>query len=94
MGHLLIKSDQHDRPEGITIQIVENGEPFRIEKDDSSGDIYVANYNITVNGKPVIFATNLNSRSGYPLYCAYDNCEYTVFDENGDWDKEFIEAFS
>ena len=94
MGHLHIKSQQADRPDGIEIVINENGLPFQIEKDESSGDIYIANYGTFVNNLPVRFATNLNSKSNYPLHCDYENTPYMVFDENGNWDSEFIEAFT
>lgn len=93
LGYLKIKSEQHDRPDGIEISIEENGERFLIEKDESSGDIYVANYGTSVNGKAVRFATNLNSKSNFPLYCEYEDTPYGIFDDNGNWDEEFINAF-
>lgn len=91
MGNLYIQAESSTRPDGINIVIEENGEPFIIEKDSSSGDIYVSNYKTYVNGNLVRFATNLNSRSKYPLNCTYDNAEYTVFTNTGEFDQEFIE---
>lgn len=94
LGHLVIMSQSVKCPEGIKITVKENGKPFDIRKDDSSGDIYVSNYKTKVNGKLVRFETNLNSQRIYPLSCYYDNTLYAVFEDNGEFDQEFIEAFT
>lgn len=91
LGHLFIQGESSTRPHGIKIVIEENGQPFEIEKDESSGDIYISNYKTYVNGHFVRLATNLNSKHNYPLNCTYDNAEYAVFTDEGEFDSEFIE---
>lgn len=93
LGHLIIMSQSIKCPEGLKITIKENGKPFDIQKDDSSGDIYVSNYKTKVNGKLVRFETSLNSQRIYPLSCFYDNALYAVFEDDGEFDQEFIDAF-
>lgn len=94
MGHLHIMAQSVKCPDGITITIKENGQPFNIERDESSGDIYVSNYKTKVNGNLVRFESNLNSQRAYPLSCYYNNTLYAVFEDNGEFDSEFIEAFT
>jgi hypothetical protein len=94
MGHLDVMAKSSKCPSGIEIIIEENGEPFNIHKDESSGNIYISNYMCYVNQKLVRFETNLNSKSNYPLSCMFEYTPYMVFDEQGDFDSEFIEAFT
>lgn len=92
LGQLALKILDRQLPEGIDIQITETGEPFRIELDDS-GYLYVANYPCTINGSNVWFATTYNNKRAYPLLCMTDGEETIVFDDNGNFDQDFINTF-
>ncbi len=37
--------------------------------------------------------TTYNSKANFPLFCEIDNYEYQVFNEKGDFEKDFIERF-
>ena len=93
MGVLQLYIDANNTPEGITIEIKETGAPFIIEKDETSGDIYITNYECKVNGNIVRFESNLNSKAEYPLSCYFQDSIFSVFTDLGDFDNEFIEAF-
>jgi hypothetical protein len=92
MGILSLKILDCQLPEGIEITISESGNPFNIQLSDD-GSLYVANYQIKVNGQIVEFHTTYNSKSNYPFYASVDYCEYQVFDDGGEFTDEFIEQF-
>lgn len=92
MGHLnIVAGNEIAANASISITIDENGQPFEIAKDESSGDIYISNYECTVNGVVVRFQTNLNSRNPFPLQCYHNNTPYSVFLNSGELDSEFID---
>lgn len=92
MGVLALKILDNQLPDGISIIIEESGEPFEIDLGDDG--LYVSNYHITVNGEDVIMKTRYNSKSSFPFMCEIGYDEVPVFDDNGDFDEEFIEMFS
>lgn len=67
-----------------------NGEPFQIALMDE-GSLTITSIVITIKKIPVLFKTTYNSKSNYPFYAEYKNCDYTVFDEEGQFDSEFLE---
>jgi hypothetical protein len=75
-------------PDGLKIVVNETAEPFEIGATDAEY-YFVKNYPVTINGKPVFFATVVNSRDRFPLVCFIGNDEITVFDEDGDFTAEF-----
>ena len=91
MGRLSIKILDNDLPEGVSIKIDENGEPFDIVLDGVISKLYVSNYKTTVNDVEVKFGTEYNSKSNYPLYLIYGYDEIEVFDDNGDFSDEFVD---
>jgi len=94
MGLLALKVLDNQLPEGIVISIDESGEPFDIIQMEDSGDLSVVNYPVIVNGVELLFASNYNSKSNFPLYCEIDYSPITVFNEIGDFSNEFIETFT
>ena len=72
------------------MNIEESGEPFSIGLMDC-GHLTVGNYELTIKETPVILKSTYNSKSNYPLLVEYDYCDYTVFDENGEFTDEFID---
>lgn len=93
MGFLALKILDMQTPDGIDIHIEESGEPFRIGLIQD-GSLTVENYTITVNGEMVIMKSTYNSKSNFPLFCEIGYDEVPVFDENGNFDEEFIEFFN
>lgn len=55
------------------------------------GSLTITNLHINIQGKPFLFKTSYNSKANYPLFLEYDCCDYRVFDEQGNWDADFIE---
>ena len=84
---LLIHND-NNMP--INIRFEHDGDPFKIQmlKD---GSLTITNIEFLVNNISCIFKTTYNNKSNYPLFMEYDNVEYLVFDENGEFEDEFIE---
>jgi len=48
------------------------------------------NIQILIKDQPFRFMIPYNSKSQYPLLVERDNIHYPVFDEDGEFDKEFI----
>lgn len=93
MGRLALGALDRTTPEGITLDVEENGEPFDIDLSDS-GELYVSNYPVTVNGYEAFFFTSYNSKRAYPFYCRIDETDYEVFNEDGTWNKDFMQLAS
>lgn len=74
----------------VKMSYEENGEPFQI---GMTGDGYltVTNLEIYVKNKPYRFKTNYNSKSNYTLFLEHEDNDYRVFDEDGNFDTEFLE---
>lgn len=89
MGQLSLKVLDYQTPKGVEISIDENLEPFDIQLSDS-GFMFVSNYPVQVNGVEILFTTTYNSKANYPLYAWYDDEQYKVFDEDGNFHKDFI----
>ena len=89
-GQLSLKILDNKLPEGININISENGKRFLIELSDC-GSLYIKNYSTEVNGILVRFKSTYNSKSNFPFYCEYNYCDYEVFNDNGEFTSEFIE---
>lgn len=80
-------------PEGMDMQIPESGEPFDIQQDEGSGDLFIANYPVTINGRVVEFYYRYNSiEDPYPFYCVVDGELVEVFDSNGEFTADFETA--
>lgn len=93
MGLLALNILDGKQPENTVISIADNDEPFNVVLLDD-GHLTVINYPVKINGIEVIFKSTYNSKSNYPLLAEYQNCEYVVFDEHGQWDSEFLEFCS
>lgn len=92
MGQLALKIHDQQLPDNIIIEWAnEIGEPFDIQQD-INGDLFVANYRLTINGVPVYFATSYNSKNAYPLFCEIDGEIIEVFNDHGGFTNDFFEA--
>ncbi len=88
IGHLVLKiHDNSALP--CEMAFTESGKRFKIELLPE-GSLTIANYHISIKGKIFLFKTTYNSKAPYPLFLEYDNCDYPVFDESGNFDSEFI----
>lgn len=93
MGMLSLKILDCQLPEGISIKIEESGEPFKIKLSEE-GNLFVSNYEVFINDRPVMVSTTYNSKSNYPFHCMVDYCETPIFDESGEFTEEFIQTFN
>lgn len=55
------------------------------------GNLCISNIIITINNKVINFHTTYNSKSPHPFYAYHEYVEYPVFDDAGEYEKEFIE---
>lgn len=90
MGLLALNVLDGKQPENTVISISDNDEPFNVVLLDD-GHLTVINYPVKINGIEVVFKSTYNSKSNYPLLAEYQDCEYVVFDEQGQWDSEFLD---
>lgn len=88
MGQLSLKIHDGMLPEGMDIEIEDSGQPFDIIQL-SDGYLTINNYHTYLNNEQVIFKTTYNSKQPYPLFCQIGYNEYEVFDDNGEFTKEF-----
>lgn len=73
------------------VELVHDGEPFDIQQDENSGDIFVANVVLEAAGKPCRLHRPLNSRAPWPLCLTTDEEEQIqVFNEDGAFTDEFV----
>jgi len=95
IGQVVLKI--HDRQTPIRMGVIETGERFKIELLDE-GYLFISNLDITILGEKYLFKTTYNSKSNYPLFVEIqeDNgpVDIQVFDENGNFDEEFINYFT
>ncbi len=69
---------------------ISNDEPFSIGLMDE-GSLTITNLTIFIKKRSYRFKSTYNSKSNYPLYMEHKNCDVLVFDEQGNFDQEFID---
>lgn len=84
----------------LALLILDFRTPCEIEMKEPEGPIIIGlrddgflqavNVEIEVKGNVYDFVTNYNSKSQYPLFVEHRNTQYPVFDEDGEFDKEFV----
>jgi hypothetical protein len=90
MGILSLKIHDRVLPEGVSIGIVESGEPFNIQLS-YSGELYISNYSVLIQGTPVYFYTTYNSKEDLPFYCCtHDGEEIQVFNPDTSFTPDFV----
>lgn len=80
----------HDELTPVKMTRSENGEPFNIALTMDEF-LIVTNTHIAINGTVCRFKTAYNSKENYPFYVEHEEIEYLVFDEQGEFHKEFID---
>lgn len=88
MGRLILLI--HDNLTPCKMSFTENGEPFQVELLEE-GSLTISNLTVSIKGKIFPFKTTYNGKSNYPLFLEYECCDYRVFDEQGNFDPEFID---
>lgn len=81
----------HDEKSPCKITFNEDGQPFKIEQFEHDGSLFVSNLHFCINDNSVIFKTTYNSKESYPLYAEFEEYEYEVFDNSGNFHGDFIE---
>ena len=74
----------------VEMNFEHNGEPFEIALLND-GSLTISNVRITIKNVECVFKTTYNSKSNYPLTVALVYDEYPVFNDQGQFDEEFIE---
>lgn len=86
----------------LTLMILDKKTPCKMGYQESLNDkikiglrddgyLIATNVEINIKRKPFIFKTNYNSKSKYPFFVEHNDCDYQVFNDEGDWDEEFLE---
>ena len=88
IGQLCLHIEDCKEPYGIGYEY--NELPFSIHQT-FCGHLFIANIIFKVRNKPLLFKTVYNNKRPYPLLCEYNNIEYTVFTDKGEYEKEFID---
>lgn len=92
MGQLSLKVLDCQTP--CKMFVKDYGTPYKIALMDD-GFLIVTNVRVKIQVKNkfyyTLFRTTYNSKANYPMVCTYENCDYRVFNESGDFDQEFIE---
>ena len=90
IGQLCLMIHNNTVPVEMSFEREEDGSPFEIGLTDD-GSLTIVNLTIFIKNVPCAFHTTHNSKSNFPLYLEHDRAEYLVFDDNGKFDKEFID---
>lgn len=88
LGRLILLIHDNQAPQQIAFE--HDDEAFIIGLMDD-GYLAVSNIEFKINNVYVVLKCAYNSKSNYNLFCEYDYCDYLVFDDNGNFETEFIE---
>lgn len=55
------------------------------------GALTVRYIDFKIKNNIFLFKTIYNSKNNYPFYIEHEYCDYLVFDENGEFDCEFLD---
>ncbi len=92
LGQLALKVLDGHAPDGLEVKLHDDMQPFGVTLDGETGNLYAANVSVTYKGVEVEVATSYNSRAVYPLSFVLGDSEGSVFDDNGNFDSEFLDA--
>jgi len=92
MGLLSLKILDNQTPCEMNIEVIEptegEDEGFIIAQTQC-GNLTVYNYIFTIKETVVILQSPVNSKENYPMVASYEYCEYTLFNDDGDFTEEF-----
>lgn len=92
MGRLCLLIEDRMTPVYMTVGAYgANGKEGFIIGLIDSGELTITNLSILINGKPYLFKTAYNSQANWPLFVEHEDTDYPVFEDNGEWDAEFIQ---
>ena len=88
-GQIYINLESAEMPH---VELTGDGEAFAIEQDYSSGDTYIANVALLIDGEVCTLRRPLNSREPWPLQFVNDSEEeLPLFYKDGTFSQDFIE---
>lgn len=85
---LTLKIHDNQAPESLKVEQIDND--FKIGLTDE-GNLKTYTLQFTYKDEILSFETTYNAKYNFPLFCCYENCEYLVFDEMGNFDNEFLD---
>ena len=88
LGVLTLLIHDNQAPEGLEVEQLNNSFKIGLTND---GSLKTNSLQFTYKNQVLEFQTTYNSKSNFPLYCYFDYCEYLVFDENGNFENEFLD---
>ena len=84
----------------LCLAILDNKTPCKMESEHNGetfevvllqeGSLTISNIQIIVKGLELTFKTTYNSKANYPLYVEYNEEDFEVFNEQGEFSKDFI----
>ena len=90
MGRLILEI--HNELTPFPMEFEHDGEPFKIHQTIDGG-IYIVNITIMIKNEYYYPYTLLNSKDNYPLMIDGSIWAGRIFDENGNFNQDFIEYF-
>lgn len=91
IGRLVLLIHDNAAPQGLSFEHI--GDYFEIGLNDE-GTLQIGNIAFNYKNVAIQFKTQQNSKSNYPLFAEYHLTDYLVFDDNGNFDTEFIELLN
>lgn len=71
------------------LKIIHDGSSFDIVQNQGDGTLLIENLHFVLRGESVYFYTVYNSQESYPLYVDWRFEQIAVFNNNGEFTKEF-----
>jgi hypothetical protein len=79
----------HDRMAPAGLKFDYESEPFDVGQWEGEGSLSIGNISIYIGDHKLLLKSPLNSRERYPLVCFFNDEEYVVFDDDGEFTEEF-----
>ena len=90
MGRLCLLIEDRMTPVPMSYSMLKTANGFDIDQSPSDGSLMVMNITVRIKKRLVLFACAYNSKDNYSLWAEYDEEDYKVFDEKGEYHKDFI----
>lgn len=93
IGRLVLLIHDNQAINGMKFRELVEGAPFDNDLTND-GYLYIRSIEFYIGETILYFKTQYNAKSNYPLYLEYDltNTDIPVFDDEGNYTKEFIEV--
>lgn len=81
-------------PTGLSTELDDDARGFQVHQNPDTGELYLANLILLLDGHHVPIASSYNSRLAYPLVFEFHGAAGFVFNEDGSFTKDFLIAMS